>query len=117
MWMKAQQTLTRVADLGKQYGVTFLLENLNTAVDHPGVPSAMAEDALALVRASVRGPDVRLMVDHHHAQIAEGNLMALFGGAKPWIGEIQVADVPGRCEPGTGEINYPAIARELKALG
>jgi len=33
------------------------------------------------------------------------------------IGEIQVADVPGRCEPGTGEINYPAFARELKALG
>ena len=33
------------------------------------------------------------------------------------MGEIQVADVPGRCEPGTGEINYPAIARALAAVG
>jgi hydroxypyruvate isomerase len=33
------------------------------------------------------------------------------------IGEIQVADVPGRCEPGTGEINYPAIARALVDMG
>jgi hydroxypyruvate isomerase len=37
--------------------------------------------------------------------------------AAPLIGEIQVADVPGRCEPGTGEINYPAIARALEAIG
>ena len=37
--------------------------------------------------------------------------------AAPHIGEIQVADVPGRCEPGTGEINYPAIARTLEELG
>ena len=33
------------------------------------------------------------------------------------VGEIQVADVPGRCEPGTGEINYPAIAAALERLG
>jgi hydroxypyruvate isomerase len=37
--------------------------------------------------------------------------------AGPYIGEIQVADVPGRCEPGTGEIDYPAIARALRGLG
>ncbi|MGF7213834.1 hydroxypyruvate isomerase, partial [Skermanella aerolata] len=35
----------------------------------------------------------------------------------PFIGEIQVADVPGRCEPGTGEINYPAIAKALADIG
>lgn len=116
MWMKAQHTLTRIADLGKRHGVTFVLENLNTAVDHPGVPFARAEDTLALVRA-VNQPEVRLMLDLYHAQIGEGNLIALLREAMPWIGEIQVADVPGRCEPGTGEINYPAIARELKALG
>ena len=36
---------------------------------------------------------------------------------QPWIGEIQVADVPGRKEPGTGEINYPGVARALSAMG
>ncbi|MFD1810143.1 TIM barrel protein [Gemmobacter lanyuensis] len=35
----------------------------------------------------------------------------------PWIGEVQVADNPGRCEPGTGEINYRAVALALKAMG
>ncbi|RYB05335.1 TIM barrel protein [Lichenibacterium ramalinae] len=116
MWMKAQETLTRIADLGKRHGVMFVLENLNAAVDHPGVPFGRAEDCLALVKAVDR-PELRLMLDLYHAQIGEGNLIELLRRAAPYIGEIQVADVPGRCEPGTGEINYPAIARELKRLG
>jgi hydroxypyruvate isomerase len=56
-------------------------------------------------------------LDLYHAQIGEGNLVELVRRAFPIIGEIQVADVPGRCEPGTGEINYARIAAELKALG
>ncbi|HEX7148380.1 MAG TPA: TIM barrel protein, partial [Actinomycetota bacterium] len=42
-----------------------------------------------------------------------GNLIELLRRAGPLIGEVQVADVPGRCEPGTGEINYPAVAGAL----
>lgn len=116
MWLKAQHTLTRLADLGQRYDVTFVLENLNAPVDHPGVPFGRAEECLTLVKA-VNRPSVRLMLDLYHAQIGEGNLIELLRRALPFIGEIQVADVPGRCEPGTGEINYPAIARELKTLG
>ena len=58
-------------------------------------------------------------LDLYHAQIGEGNLIALLRRAHSLdlIGEIQVADVPGRCEPGTGEINYPSIARALADLG
>jgi hydroxypyruvate isomerase len=93
-----------------------VLENLNTEVDHPGVPFAKAADTLALV-AAVDHPNLRLMLDLYHAQIGEGNLIALLRKAAPYIGEIQVADVPGRCEPGTGEINYPAIAAALRELG
>ena len=47
-------------------------------------------------------------LDLYHAQIGEGNLIELVRRSLPWIGEIQVADVPGRREPGTGEIRYPA---------
>ena len=57
------------------------------------------------------------MLDLYHAQIGEGNLIELIRRAGPLIGEIQVADVPGRCEPGTGEINYPAIAAALAEMG
>ena len=116
MWLTAARTLERIAELGERAGVTFTLENLNTAVDHPGVPFARAADTLALV-AAVDRPGIRLNLDLYHAQIGEGNLIQLLELALPWVGEIQVADVPGRKEPGTGEINYPAIARALERLG
>ena len=115
MWMKARDTLARLAELAARNDVMFVLENLNAAVDHPGVPFGRAQECLALVQ-SVDQPSLRLMLDLYHAQIGEGNLIALIEQALPYIGEIQVADVPGRCEPGTGEINYPAIARALKRL-
>ena len=116
MWLSAQRTLGRIGELGEREGVMFVLENLNTAVDHPGVPFATAADCLALVE-SVDSAHLGLMLDLYHAQIGEGNLIELCRRALPWIGEVQVADVPGRCEPGTGEIAYPAIARSLVELG
>ncbi|PAZ14820.1 hydroxypyruvate isomerase [Streptomyces sp. SA15] len=118
MWIAAHRTLTRLAELGENTGVVFTLENLNTAVDHPGVPFATAADTLALVQAVDR-PGLRMNLDLYHAQIGEGNLIELVRRAHTLglIGEIQVADVPGRREPGTGEINYPAVARALKELG
>ena len=116
MWLAAARTLERVAALGEREGVTFCLENLNTAVDHPGTPFAKAADTLALVSA-VDNPHLRLMLDLYHAQIGEGNLIELVRRSLPYLGEIQVADVPGRCEPGTGEISYPAVARALADAG
>ncbi|SES25072.1 TIM barrel protein [Rhizobium sp. NFR03] len=116
MWLKARDTLERIADLGEEEGVTFVLENLNEAVDHPKTPFAKAADTIALVSA-VNRPSLKLNLDLYHAQIGEGNLIELCRQALPYIGEIQVADVPGRKEPGTGEINYPAIARALHAMG
>ena len=116
MWLMAVRTLARLAQLGERAGRVFTLENLNTAVDHPGTPFARAEDTIALVEA-VGSPHLRLNLDLYHAQIGEGNLVQLVERALPLVGEIQVADVPGRCEPGTGEIHYPAVAAALRRLG
>jgi hydroxypyruvate isomerase len=116
MWFAAERTLRRIAALGEREGVTFCLENLNTAVDHPGTPFAKAEDTLTLVEA-VDSPHLKMMLDLYHAQIGEGNLIELVRRCGAAIGEIQVADVPGRCEPGTGEINYAAIAGALNDQG
>jgi hydroxypyruvate isomerase len=115
MWIRAYRTLSQLAEIGERAGVTFCLENLNAAIDHPGVPFARAQDTITLVEAVGR-PGLRLMLDLYHAQIGEGNLIELVRRAGPLIGEIQVADVPGRREPGTGEINYPAIARQLQEM-
>jgi hydroxypyruvate isomerase len=116
MWIQAVRTLERIAALGEREGLVFCLENLNTAVDHPGVPFARLADVTALV-AAVDSPHLRIMLDVYHAQIGEGDLIAAIRRAAPLIGEVQVADVPGRCEPGTGEISYPAIAQALADVG
>lgn len=116
MWLKARETLGRIAELGEKEGLTFCLENLNLAVDHPGVPFARAEDTIALV-ASVDSPALRLNLDLYHAQIGEGNLIEMVKSCIDLIGEVQVADVPGRCEPGTGEINYPMVAAGMYEAG
>ncbi|MGY5811762.1 TIM barrel protein [Rhizobium sp. LEGMi198b] len=116
MWLKARDTLRRIVDLAEAEDVVFTLENLNLPVDHPGVPFGRAEDTLALV-SSIDHPRLRLNLDLYHAQIGEGNLIELCRKCLPWIGEIQVADVPGRCEPGTGEVNWKGIAKALKAMG
>lgn len=116
MWLSACKTLEKIARLGEDAGRVFLLENLNTEVDHPGTPFARADDTLALIEA-VGSPHLKLNLDLYHAQIGEGNLIELVQRAGASIGEIQVADVPGRKEPGTGEIHYPAIARALHAMG
>ena len=116
MWLNAYRTLERLASLGEDNGVVFCLENLNLLVDHPGTPFGRAEDTLTLVGTLDR-PGVRLMLDLYHAQIGEGNLVELCARAGEYIGEIQVADVPGRMEPGTGEVNWHAVAKALQAQG
>ncbi len=116
MWVAAEKTLSRIAALGAREGVVFCLENLNTAVDHPGTPFARAADTAALV-AAVDSPHLRMNLDLYHAQIGEGNLIQMIQETVGLVGEVQVADVPGRCEPGTGEVNYPAVARALAEAG
>ena len=116
MWLTAARALGRIGEIGAAAGVTFCVENLNTVVDHPGVPLARAKDTLALVEG-VGHPNVKMMLDLYHAQIGEGNLVELVRRCGDAIGEIQVADVPGRCEPGSGEIHYPAIAAALRDIG
>jgi hydroxypyruvate isomerase len=115
-WEKAKATLTKLAELGARHNKVFMLENLNLLVDHPGTPFGLASETLSLV-AAIDSPNLRLNLDLYHAQIGEGNLTELVRECYDFIGEIQVADVPGRMEPGTGEINYARVARELKTLG
>ena len=115
MWLKANDTLNRICDLAEEEGVTYTLENLNI-LDHPGCPFGLTADVLTLV-SSVNRPRLRINLDLYHTQIGEGDLVRWCQKCLPWIGEIQVADNPGRCEPGTGEINYAGVAKALEAMG
>lgn len=115
-WLRAADTCRCLAELGRKHGRVFTLENLNLPVDHPGCPFALARETRALV-AAVDSPHLRMNLDLYHAQIGEGNLIELCRQSLPWIGEIQVADVPGRAQPGTGEISYHAVAVALAGAG
>lgn len=115
MWLKARDTLNRICDLAEEEGVTFTLENLNL-MEHPGCPFNTTADVLTLV-STIDRPQLRMNFDLYHTQIGEGDLLRWCEKCLPWVGEVQVADNPGRCEPGTGEINYPMVARTLYDLG
>lgn len=62
-------------------------------------------------------PQLRINLDLYHTQIGECDLICWCEACLPWIGEVQVADNLGRCEPGTGEINYAGVAKALKDMG
>lgn len=96
-------------------GVELLLEPINTR-DMPGFLVSRSDEALEIIDAA--GADnLRLQFDIYHAQVMEGDLARRLERHLPRIGHIQVADNPGRHEPGTGEINFPFLFDRLDRLG
>lgn len=115
-WITAYNTMCRVAELGEQAGVTYVLEHLNTKVDHPRFPFNHVEDVAELVSA-VGSPRLRVLLDVYHVQIEEGSVTQAIRDYGSLLGYVHVADVPGRHEPGTGEINYPHVVSVLRDAG
>ncbi len=99
----------------REAGLQLLLEPINTR-DIPGFFVTMSAQALAL-REAVGDGLVGLQYDAYHMQIMEGDLARTVEEALGAIGHIQIADNPGRHEPGTGEVNYPFFLRHLDAIG
>jgi hydroxypyruvate isomerase len=94
--------------------VRLLLECIDQE-ENPNYYLQSAAEAIEIVRA-VNHPQVQFLYDLFHEQIAEGNLMEKLEKNIDIIGLVHVADVPGRHEPGTGEINYGNIFRKLAQL-
>jgi hydroxypyruvate isomerase len=115
-WATAHRAYSELANLAAKAGVTYCLENLNTKIDHPGYELPTVADTAAIVDA-VGSPNLRLLLDVYHAQVEEGNVVGLIEAYADRIALVQVADVPGRHEPGTGELNYPRIAAALRDAG
>lgn len=106
--------LTRAAPLAAEAGVTLLVEALN-AIDRPMYLVHDTTTALRVVDC-VGHSHVRLQYDVYHAQMTHGNLIHSLNRCFDRIGHIQIADVPGRHEPGTGEINFPRLMKHLESL-
>ena len=97
-------------------GIEVMLEPINTRVDIPGYFYDTTTAALAVMSAVGRA-NVKLQYDVYHMQIMEGDLARTIERLLPRIGHIQIADNPGRGEPGTGEISYPWLLARLDELG
>lgn len=99
----------------KKAGLRLLVEPINT-FDIPGFHISRTDQALALIDA-VGADNLFLQYDVYHAQRMEGELGNTLTRYLPRIAHIQIADNPGRHEPGSGEINYPWLFRHLDAIG
>ncbi len=108
--------LKQVAPLAEDAAVTLLIEPLNVLVDHAGFYLSSSQEAFQIV-AEVGSPNVKVLFDIYHQQISEGNLIANITAHLDLIGYLHVADVPGRHEPGTGEINYANVMRQINKAG
>ena len=97
------------------HGITVTIEPLNPR-DVPGYLLQTQAEAHA-IREEVGAPNLKLQLDLYHAQIVEGDLTEKIRRWLPQIGHFQIAGVPGRHEPDTGEVNYAWIFRLLGELG
>lgn len=108
--------LKLAAPIAEREQVMLILEPMNIRVDHKGHCLYGSEAAVRICRA-VGSPMVKINWDLYHCHISEGDLCGHLRDGFDQLGYVQLADHPGRTEPGTGEIHYPRVLKELHALG
>jgi hydroxypyruvate isomerase len=117
---EAQRTavanLHAAAPLAQAAGVKLLLENINTIDFPPRYFADTAEHVAELVQ-QVDHPNVRMQLDQYHVGMMGGDARATFRRFQPLVEHIQIADVPGRHEPGTGQQPIADFLAELDAQG
>jgi hydroxypyruvate isomerase len=108
------ETLKRAADVLEAAGMDAVIEPIDR-LENPSIWMDGVEQAFAIAQA-VGSPKVKVLYDLYHEQRSQGNLIEKLEKNIDAVGLIHVADVPGRHEPGTGEINYGNIYRRLGEL-
>src|SRR5882724_1763014 len=109
------ETLKRGGQIAAENNIELLIENIDPE-ENPKYFLTLSAEGFEIVR-SVGNPRVKCLYDFFHEQIAAGNLIAKLEKNIDLVGLVHVADVPGRHDPGTGEIHYPNIFRKLAELG
>jgi len=108
------ESLKRAADLLSAAGIVAVIEPIDR-LENPPIYLDGVTEAFEIADA-VGSPNVKVLYDVYHEQREFGNLIEKFEKNIAQVGLIHIADVPGRHEPGTGEINYPNIYRKLAQL-
>ena len=114
-WRVLVENVKFAAKALQPYGFTLLVEAINE-FDCPGFLLNRTAQVLKLIEESGM-PNVMVQYDVYHAQRQEGEIVATLRKHAAQIGHIQIADNPGRHQPGTGELNFPFIFKEIDASG
>ena len=109
-------TLRECAEIAEESGVSMNLEALNITTDHVGNYLKTTQTAAEMCRL-IGSPKLKILYDVYHMQLNEGSLCDNIRRYADQFGHINVADAPGRHEPGTGEINYKKIFECLGEAG
>ena len=107
--------ISRAAELAAPKNVTILIEPINQR-DRPGYFLSHLEHAADLIN-KIGAPNVRIQFDFYHLQITGGDLLRRFEKYQPLIGHVQIAAVPSRNEPDTGEVNFRNVFEAIDSLG
>jgi hydroxypyruvate isomerase len=107
-------TLKWAAEKAAKEQIDIVIEPIDL-LENPAIYLASVADGFEIVRA-VDSPNVKVLYDVYHEQRGFGNLLEKLEKNIEWVGLVHVADVPGRHEPGTGEIDYGSIYRKLAEL-
>ena len=114
-WKVLVENLAYAAEKFKADNRILLIEPINT-FDIPGFLLSTTQDALNVIN-DVKASNIKIQYDVYHMQKMEGNLVSTIEANLQHIAHIQVADNPGRHQPGTGEINYRFLLDELDRMG
>ncbi|WP_378949114.1 2-oxo-tetronate isomerase [Paracoccus sp. R86501] len=109
------RNMRKAADMAATAGLSISIEPLNTR-DVPGYFVAHQDATLALIQRLERR-NVLLQFDVYHTQIMDGDIIRRIQRLKGAYGHVQIAGVPDRHEPDSGELNYPEIFRAFDAAG
>lgn len=110
----AEDNLRQAADVAAAAGLDLVIEPIDP-LENPSIFLQTVTEAFKIVR-EVNRPNLKVLYDFYHEQRSFGNLTQKLQDAIEWVGLVHVADVPGRHEPGTGEINYQKLYETLAKL-
>jgi hydroxypyruvate isomerase len=110
----AVENLKRASDVAANNGINIVIEPIDL-IENPTIFLTSVKDGFEIVRG-VNRPNVKVLYDFYHEQRGGGNLIEKLEKNIDWVGLVHIADVPGRHEPGTGEIDFANIYRSLGKL-
>ena len=108
------ENLKRAADLAAGHNIRIVIEPIDP-IESPTMYMTSVSEGFAIVR-EVSSPHIKVLYDFYHEQRAAGNLIEKLEQNFELVGLVHIADVPGRHEPGTGEIDFPNIYKKLAQL-